>query len=320
MLRLTEPKVPSHLLCAPFKVPKIYFHHTLPAALASHALPHEIADRIYKHVDVVSLCTLSQTCRFYRDNILESLSKDKLKKVCPWFEPRYSHRSSWRECAVEYSRPMKPGANFARNSISSLTYDFETRLHLNDDEHLPIEETHLGDSWLLSLIDRPFYTSKHGIRYSGYVTIYATGWLIREIRVVSFPSVLFVFYEFLDQRLVPGEPLLHVQWKNTSPDTTIGTWYRAKCRINYNYFSVGPYIFLYRKSKTSCWTETRIKYLDPEDRLRVLDVTSWFQLDPKDGRIICYDGLFYQPLAEKGFVIQACLEGHEGAAIYHLPN
>lgn len=307
-MRLTEPKVPSHLLCAPFKAPKISFHHTLPAALSSHALPQEIADCIYKHVDVASLCALSQTCRFYRDNILEDLYREKLQKVCPWFEPQFSHRSSWRECAVEYSRRMKPGANFARNSISSLTYDFETRLHLKDDKNLPIEETHLGNSWLISLRGQRFYTSKHGIEYSNYHNVDADGWPLRQIRVVSFPNVLLVFYEFLDERSAQDETHIHHTWKEI-PHITVTTPCYTKNLIKY--FSVGSYIFLYQKLRTceGCDYTWFIRYLDPEDLCGIFDIAWLSQLDPQDGEIVCYDGLFYQPRAEKGLVIQARLEG-----------
>lgn len=39
-------------------------------------------------------------------NFCDNLLKEKLQEVCPWFEPQYSHRETWRECAIEYLKRM----------------------------------------------------------------------------------------------------------------------------------------------------------------------------------------------------------------------
>lgn len=60
---------------------------------------------ISKLVDLKTAVELS-------DALPDSVFKSLMLQECPWFEPQYSHRKTWKECAQEYVRRKELGARF----------------------------------------------------------------------------------------------------------------------------------------------------------------------------------------------------------------
>lgn len=287
---------------------------------------------------MVSLCALSQTCRFYRDNISEALYQEKLQLVCPWFEPRYSRRSSWRECAVEYSRHIKlldrRGERAAEDSQPTcrrpitkehpsldsnylLAYHFR-RLTLND-EFLPIDEIHVGDSWLRDLNDYLYrYTSKHGIEIG--VQHLARRMPLAKIRVLSFPNVLVIIAFPCCTKATPvANPRVDVKWKASQRHNS----WAEKDTTHVDYFVVGPHLFLYFVGETpvelltdgKLSTEKCVRviwYLNPKtENCRQWDIIPLVVVpfsDSQSGKLVGYDGKFFQPWGDYMFSFQLLLE------------
>lgn len=65
-------------------------------------LPSELVLLITSHLDMSSICSLSQTSSFWRFAVSEDVFRAKLSALCPWFEPQTSLFDTWKECAFEY--------------------------------------------------------------------------------------------------------------------------------------------------------------------------------------------------------------------------
>lgn len=72
-------------------------------------LPPEILAIVYDFLDLPSLCQLAQSDTLA---IPDSLFERKLKPLCPWFDPEFSLRNSYKECAIEFLRRQQEGAEF----------------------------------------------------------------------------------------------------------------------------------------------------------------------------------------------------------------
>lgn len=125
----------------------------------------------YEHLDLASLCALALKNKSL--DIPDEAFKRRLDEVCPWFEPQFSHRSSYRECALEYMRRQRRGAKFAKVTLASpkeyycVTPEQRTPNSFVFDSRVQ-DVTLLGASALTPLrIDaesmEEYYTSEHGI-------------------------------------------------------------------------------------------------------------------------------------------------------------
>ncbi|KAG5358342.1 hypothetical protein CJU89_4863 [Yarrowia sp. B02] len=74
-------------------------------------LPPEITFLVAEELDLESLIALSQACTKWRSAISDRVFQAAIKRTCPWFEPRFSKRTSWKECVIEQIRRSKPGVN-----------------------------------------------------------------------------------------------------------------------------------------------------------------------------------------------------------------
>lgn len=124
--------------------------------------------RLYEAMDLATLCAVAQ------DNTLaipDVIFRRKLEPLCPWFEPQFSHRNSYKECAIEYVRRLQPGAKFA--SMRKVSPQELGVQETNPSDYIVFDSrvrdrTILGESGLTALripmenLDE-FYTSDHGI-------------------------------------------------------------------------------------------------------------------------------------------------------------
>lgn len=231
-------------------------------------LPAEIWELIYNAMDdVESLCALSQSCRLLRYSITETQYREGLQAVCPWFDPRSSHRKSWRECAVEYSRRLRPGAQLANSVHRALPEGFQSVISHSFDadpeEHdvSPDEEGVWRGVWQRDN-DTHHYTSKHGISMSFereddfYGRMEDYGYINKCFLVVSFPHMLIICRHFL-----------------RSSRTTVAIKYRNSAEPSFHHFrdtsdsrvlvqGTQMFLVLEKERQPSLSTNTFILYLD----------------------------------------------------------
>lgn len=121
-------------------------------------LPTELQQLAYSHMDLESLVNLSKTSKDYDEALTDDFFKTKLKEVCPWFEPvpECSHRTTWKECAVEHLRRQQEGASFARTMTRVTKEEFGAGISVDS-----VQGTYIGDSSFP--ITKCIYTSSQGI-------------------------------------------------------------------------------------------------------------------------------------------------------------
>ena len=121
-------------------------------------LPPELVKLITDLLDIRSVCALAQSSKTWSSAIIDSVFRDKLEKVCPWFEPQFSHRNTWRECAIEYCRRRQPGAKYARSIRKVDAAEFGHPLTTSiGTESEKVNKALLG-------LHGNVYTSRYGIR------------------------------------------------------------------------------------------------------------------------------------------------------------
>lgn len=148
-------------------------------------LPPELVELIADQLDIRSVCALSQSSKSWSRVLSDSVFRSKLQEVCPWFEPQFSHRNTWRECAIEYCRRRQVGSKFARPIRKVDAEEFGRSLTI-------VTRPELVDSLKLEA-DGKVFTSKYGIRLdlSAY-SLMANHLSIHKL--VSFPHVVvFIF-------------------------------------------------------------------------------------------------------------------------------
>ncbi|KAG5358517.1 hypothetical protein CJU89_5111 [Yarrowia sp. B02] len=157
-------------------------------------LPAELVELIVKELDIDSLCVLSQVSSAWSRMIEDTMFEQKLRLLCPWFEPQHSHRRTWRACAFEYSRRQREGSKFARRMNKVDLAEFEERPRVNASKEF-LDETKLAE-------DGEVYTSRHGIRVDLSKYKYGSMHGSRPARIVSLPQVVVVMYRGLGGYLV----------------------------------------------------------------------------------------------------------------------
>lgn len=215
---------------------------------------------------------------------------------------------------MEYCRREKPGAKYlASDTMSILESTFKLRLTLND-EFLPIEETHVGDSWVRDLDDYR-YTSKHGIKADLFY-LATTTMLLSEIKVLSFPNVLVVITTFLSTKTTNVPIHITISWKASQQDNN----WTVPDTSHFDYLVVGPHIFLFLGSAQALPNgqyECCFAYLDPKKE-RVTCFASYVTVENPHlptSKFVGYDGLFYQPWVEEGEGMEVCMSHIEDEAM-----
>lgn len=103
-------------------------------------------------LDLASLVTRAQS-----DSLGGVLSdhvfREKLLNLCPWFEPRFSHRNTWRECAEEFVRRRSQDEEFAPELKLVDAKEFNEKPVLDTREKTLVWKE----------LDNGKYTSEHGI-------------------------------------------------------------------------------------------------------------------------------------------------------------
>lgn len=126
-------------------------------ASLSSMLPPELVELICNLLDLADLCAIAETEIF---SIPDSIFKQKLEPLCPWFEPQFSCRNSYRECAMEYLRRQQPGAKFAPRLRRAGPEEFGSVMRLS-----PKNGTHAAPLVTPAKELRTcVYTSNHGIK------------------------------------------------------------------------------------------------------------------------------------------------------------
>lgn len=172
-------------------------------------LPRELVELILDELDLESMCVLYDTNRFWRVNLTETDFQHKLQESCPWFEPQFSHRKTWRECSVEYVRRMRPKSRFTpKLRLLSDEHMFKGDFYNpQDDLHSPHDLVHIQCNHL-RLLDDAYYTSEHGIEvdlsemaaeYSDYVHDPEFDPQM-ECQVFSHPHMVIIIYMALSDR------------------------------------------------------------------------------------------------------------------------
>lgn len=221
------------------------------------------------HLDLQCLCSLSQTSQFFR-TVSEPLFKHKLQLVCPWFEPQFSFRESWKECAFEYVR--RQSGNITLPPAWKVVQD------KYDDSDMPEEREQLEMKDLTHV-----FTSEYGIEVK-------TAALKGDIVVMSLPNVC-ILAGFEDT-----ECTVVVKFKDSADSTTT-----LKMTEVPQFYAQGTHVFL---SSYLDNTE-RLDYVTKKGLVKIAlpPVT-----DMEGGGIVCYDGLFHWYRDKKLYFIQAGFE------------
>lgn len=263
-------------------------------------IPVELVEKICFHLDLDSVCALSQTSRFWQQSISDTVFQHLLLSVCPWFEPALSHHDTWRDCVYELQRRLRPGAKFCpkpslatpeTNPTPSLDSSFE---RLND-EQLLVNST---------------YTSRHGIQVdlrNSYVDS-----LLRRLRdevdffveddskVVSLPHALLILYLETED----GDSfncVIVVKLRNSAglePDSVERTMVD---RMPY-FHTIGNHVFLVLSLADI--HEWNVLYLAGKRFVFVLT-----QEGECPQTVTCYDGLIQYFSNTEFYASQVCLNG-----------
>lgn len=244
-------------------------------------------EKTTQDLDLESLCVSSET-----ENIPESVFKTSLQSVCPWFNP-HSKRPTWKECAVEYVRRMKPGAKFAPSlklvdSVEFLS-DCGSNLVLNKKAKSGLED-----------IDKMSeYTSCHGITMD--VTHFGLDDLsdddmyykydcARYNQLISLPEVLVVAPCELTN-CCGYNVTVSVKFKNSqgkSPDFSVNV---ISCPDPPKFCHTGEHLFMIVITDGRCMThypQTKVYFLTDEG----FEMIGWWGTQFSTTSMTLYDGLF----------------------------
>ncbi|RDW23082.1 hypothetical protein B0I71DRAFT_169095 [Yarrowia lipolytica] len=313
---LNSPRTPttSTTPLLPFQPSDIANAHSTSEHM-HHIFPAELTEPIYQQLDLSSLCALSQSCRFYRDDIPETLYEEKLQEACPWFEPQFSHRSSWRECAVEYTRRMRHGAKFAPTLVKGSHSDYQEPPTLAVDEHQFFQEKYYYQTWRRNL-ETTRYRSKFGIEIDLAPIFEQVGTSgVSKFLFDSRPHVLIAVCLRPDQDPELDLALVIVKYKDSDP--ILWKFHNApRCST----YVLGPHVFLNFTTiadddendyqfQSEEYMQRNIFYLDRKTREFVsLEHLHIILKSESACRVICFDGLFHEMYLGNYRVTQATLE------------
>lgn len=269
-------------------------------------LPLEILRIVYSFLDLPSLCTLAQSDTL---DVPDDIFKHRLKLLCPWFDPQFSHRSSYKECAIEFLRRQQDGARFAPewkrvspDEFGPLVSQTETSSRHVMYSGMEWDKSSLEPEQVLTetLLGDGVYISKHGISVD----------LSRDSH--DWPKWIFQEYEYAVQSFIvslenmliittcspdPWNCASHVIVKfKDSPGLNADVTDTSNAEF-YTFEVLGAHVFLYEHHVEgdgySWWI---VKYLTKDGCLAIL--SSEDARDPEQGeegipQPIFYDGLFH---------------------------
>lgn len=248
--------------------------------------PSELVTLITSHLDMASICSLSQTNSFWRFAVSEDVFRARLSSLCPWFEPQTSLFDTWKECAFEYvwrvrEKRFAPRLRYTpsgdipgQSSISGLTFDRE------------LDPSQI--SKLLTIATSPslpsVYTSKYGIQVS-FANVDV--WSAPDFQeILSLPDLLAVLIVYQDvTTMIRG--ILVVKYKDSpsglEPDVNISLPVCFKYRL----ITSGSHLFLHI-----------IDEIEPEGDIHYGEFyyvtgNSLTFLFTCQKPIVCHNGLFY---------------------------
>lgn len=263
------------------------------------------------------------------DSLSDNRIREKLLDMCPWFEPRYSHRNTWRECAEECVRRRNEHGEFAPELRLVGAEEFIERPIL-DTKEKTLDWNELDDGK---------YVSEHGIEvdlafakkemedqthdqrhaqqpnpdssYSDTNTTplpwptcdeaFDVGSLLLHSKVVSFPDVLVIL---LQDPFVRNRCEAIVKYRDSQglkPDVSESFPVEQMPSV----YVLGNHVFLVASRVNQNSSETVIMIPDRQDG----GVITLHTLPQPTKHVCCYDGLFH--FFNKGYYKSVQLNLHE---------
>lgn len=242
-------------------------------------LPPELVELITNQLDIQSVCALSQSSEAWSSVISDSVFENQLQKVCPWFEPQFSHRITWKECAIEYCRRLHRGAKFARPMRKVDAKEFEEPLTF-DTMPEGVDRAKLRESGNV-------YTSRHGINLdlSAYGHLAADS--VEISNVASFDHVL-----VLAVHLESAECHVLVKYKDSEsvrPDIkrSFRSGTDVYCHI------LGRHVFVSFSAESFMQDDSEIMYVNTGDIVAMIGQNAPMGFTFFDGLLLFFNGKYY---------------------------
>ncbi|KAG5367310.1 hypothetical protein CJU90_3577 [Yarrowia sp. C11] len=279
-------------------------------------LPAELVKIIAGHLDIDSLCALSHTNKAWSSIIPDNQFRAKLQAECPWFEPRFSLRSTWKECAIEYCRRHQSGSRVSGpiRKIDADEWDgdrtIDTRPEFDpvyaEDEIEPTFDNVQRIEDTLKLDEDKIFKSQYGIQldlseYTGprnHTSLH---------QIVSYPHVLvFVFrLELTDH--------YHVVVKYNDSEGVTADIKRMLTQTGVYCHVRGEHVFLGLLHHYGADHVAEIMYVNTGDI--VFREKGWLSL-----QFTCNDGLFFFIVENENLVVSASLKKRPRREKYRLEN
>ncbi|KAB8283251.1 hypothetical protein BKA91DRAFT_128202 [Yarrowia lipolytica] len=245
---------------------------------------YEIVLLIAEELDLESIIALSQTSASWRRLVSDTLFQRAIRRSCPWFEPQFSDRGTWKACAIEQVRRSKPGVDITPKlkTVSS------TKFHES-----PVLDTsfeRLDKRKIANLV----YTSEYGIRVDLSNTCSQDLIKDRDLhgneygyepedrydsKVISFPHMLVIMAVCEPDERPEGDIIIKFKGsKGLQPDMF------EKCFEMPNILTFGDHVFLVMPSLFSGWA---LFYLVDREFEIVAEV------DGYNESVSYYDGLIH---------------------------
>ncbi|KAG5364804.1 hypothetical protein CKK34_3629 [Yarrowia sp. E02] len=292
-------------------------------------LPRELVDPILDEVDLASMCVLHDTNRFWRENITETDFQHKLQELCPWFEPQFSHRKTWKACSVEYVRRMKGGAKFApKLRLLDEKNKFKGDLsNPQDDYHNPHDFVHLQCNHFDIMEEgSSIYTSAHDIEVDLSDLMethlgYEDEPLLApepECQVFSYPHMVIIIYAVSREYFMDHCHVV-VKFKRDGASRKPEITHVLDALEPPSIYTLGAHTFLFYTNSLDSYADTSFPaamYLYKTEGFVPIDVGG---NDLKDA--VLYDGLFSVFGLKKHYCVQANLNSppaRDASWIKHL--
>lgn len=288
-------------------------HHLLPPPLPM-MLPPELVEDICEHLDLTSVCALAEA-DMSALAVTDDVFKRMLEPLCPWFEPQFSHRNSYRECAIEYLRRQQPGAKFAPRLRKVRAEEFGAVEEKSPD--CPVygqQENALADFCASAKqLRSAVYTSEHGIKVELTRKKDYWSWCEeKKSKIVSLPHVLIIMTLDEDELYCCGGCNLAVIVKFKDSLGLKPDFVKYDGVDDYSIECMGPHVFLLTQSSSCYGAEPwlNVRYLDKNGFHGVL----YLDMEETYIRAFCYDGLLQYFIGKKYCAIQPSLD--EGTEIF----
>lgn len=231
----------------------------------------------------------------------DTLFQRAIKRTCPWFEPQFSHRKSWKECAVAQAQRSKPGVDIvpelkavgphdfkAIPPLVTLTERLENR-YISDDIYTSDHgiRVDLGATWACELMRR---RDLHGMEY-GYEP-----WCDYDSKVISLPHMLVIMTVSFSDEQPKGDIVIKFRGasQNLEPDMY------EKCFGMPSMLIFGAHVFLVMPSPLSCWA---LFYLVDREFQKLAEIEGYNE------SVSYNDGLIYYFRGGSHHVLQPQLDG-----------